>query len=201
MPAATLPSLTAHGAPLRKRFTRAEVQHMLDSGLFAGERYELINGDLIDKMGQNPPHATGVRKLMKVFAAIFGADRVLIQLPIEAGTTDSDRSLPEPDVAVLKQASDEYEDRHPRGDELLLVVEVSDTTAQQDSTTKRDLYARAGVPEYWVLDVSKRALRIHRRLANGLYGDVTDLGNNDVARLESEPGAIIPVADLLPKQT
>ena len=201
MPAAALPSLATHEAPPGKHFTRAEVQHMLDSGLFAGDRYELIHGDITDKTGQNPPHATGVRKLMKVFAAIFGADRVLVQLPIEAGTTDSDRSLPEPDVAVLKQASDEYEDRHPRGDELMLVVEVSDTTALQDSTIKRDLYARAGVPEYWVLDVSKRALRIHRCLSNGLYGEVTDLGSNDVARFDSEPGAIIAVADLLPKQT
>ena len=200
MPAATLPSLDTHGAPLRKHFTRAEVQLMQDSGLFAGARYELINGDLIDKMGQNSPHAAGVRKLLKIFAALVGADRVLVQLPIEASATDSDRSLPEPDIAILNQASDDYDNRHPRGDELLLVVEVSDTSAQQDSTTKRDLYARAAVPEYWVLDLTRRLLRIHKHIVHGLYSEVTEVGENETARLEIAPSTPIPVADLLPKR-
>ena len=198
MPAATLPSPTANEGLPRKQFTRAEVERMMDLGLFADQRYELIDGDLIDKMGQNPPHASGIRKAVKKLAAIFGTDRLLVQLPIEASTQDRDRSMPEPDLAVLKEASDDYEQRHPNGDELLLVVEVSDTTAQHDSTTKRDLYARAGVPEYWVLDVRRRVLRTHRRLANGQYGEIVELTEGDAARIESLPEHAINVADLLP---
>ena len=173
---------------------------MMDAGLFDGKRYELIDGTLIDKMGQNPPHATGVRKAAKTLMAIFGTDRVLVQLPIEASTADRDRSMPEPDLAVLKEPSDDYEERHPNGDELVLLVEVADSSAQRDSTVKRDLYARAGVPEYWVLDVNRRMLRIHRHCASGQYTDITEIAESAVTSLESRPDVNIPVADLLPKK-
>ena len=200
MPAATLPAPTTNDALPRKQFTRAEVERMMDLGLFAGQRCELIDGDLIDKMGQKPPHSTGIQKIANLLAAVFGIHRLRIQLPIEASTADRERSMPEPDLAVLKAASVDYEQRHPNGDELLLVVEVSDTTAQYDSTTKRDLYARAGVPEYWVLDVRRRVLRIHRRLSNGQYKEIAEIAETEIARTESLPEVEIQVADLLPKK-
>ena len=112
-----LPPLTIH-EPRRKRFTRAEVQRLLEGGLFEGQRYELIEGDLIDKMGQHPPHAYAIRLVVAWLARIFGFERVQIQLPIEVAPEDRERSSPEPDVAVLAEAKVEYQRRHPRGDEL-----------------------------------------------------------------------------------
>lgn len=200
MPAATLPLPTiAEGVLPRKRFTRDEVLQMMDLGLFDGKRCELIDGDLIDKMGQRPPHAIGVQLLTEVLAAIFGLKRVRVQLPIEAAPEDSERNMPEPDGAVLKERSDEYCVRHPRGDELLLAAEVSDTSVRHDSTSKRDLYARAGVSEYWVVDVNRRLLRVHRNLTDGVYGEIADFNETAVIRTSGAPEADIPVAELLPK--
>src|SRR5712691_12986752 len=92
-----IPSSPAEPPPNRKRFTRAEVRSMDEAGLFAGQRLELIEGDLIDKMGQRPPHASTIQLLLVWLAGVFGLDRVRVQLPVEAAPADRERSLPEPD--------------------------------------------------------------------------------------------------------
>jgi Uma2 family endonuclease len=184
--------------PPRKRFTRTEVERMLEAGMFAGQRFELIDGDLIDKMGQKPPHAYAIRLLFALLTNIFGEKRISVQLPIEISTLDQERSLPEPDLAVLMESKAEYRGRHPRGDELLLLIEVADTTVQYDATIKRDLYARAQVPEYWVLDVTGRRLIVHRNALQGKFGQVMTLSESDTVCIESQPGASIPVAEMLP---
>jgi len=168
---------------------------MLDAGLFAGQRLELIEGDLIDKMGQNPPHAYLIQILHLFLAKIFGGERVRAQIPIEAGVTDQERSLPEPDFAILVEPRGDYQRRHPRGDELSLVIEVADTTLQFDTTTKRDLYARAGVPEYWVLDINGRRLIAHRNPSRGKFGQIETVPENAAV---SAGGTQIPVSELLP---
>ena len=151
----------AEAAPARKRFTREEVDRLAETGVFEGQRYELIDGDLIDKR-QNPPHAFAIQLLLKCLAGLFEVDLIRVQLPMEAAPGDRERSLPEPDVAVLREWNIEHRSRHPRGDEMLLVIEVSDTTVAFDRSRKAALYARAGVPEYWVLDLNRRMLVVHR---------------------------------------
>jgi Uma2 family endonuclease len=181
--------------PPRKRFTRDEVEQMLGAGLFAGQRFELIDGDLIDKMGQNPPHSYAIRTLFAWLIQIFGAKQVQVQQPIEASAPDRERSVPEPDLAVLVELKADYRQRHPRGDELLLAIEVADTTAQYDATTKRDLYARAGVPEYWVLDINSRRLIVHRNLSQGKFEQIESVPETAVVSIRD---AQIPVSELLP---
>jgi Uma2 family endonuclease len=185
---------TAITQPPRKRFTRSEVDQMEESGLFAGQRLELIDGDLIDKMGQNPPHAGAIQLCMEALMRIFGVGLVRVQLPMEAGRDDRERSLPEPDVAVLLEAKSDFKRRrHPSGQELALVVEVADTTLRHDASTKRDLYARAGVAEYWILDLNASRLLVHRELDSmkGEYGSIRNYSEN-----ESVSG--ISVSSLLP---
>src|SRR5438874_9845381 len=116
MSAANLLPPTTIDEPRRKRFTRSEVQRMLEGGMFDGQRYELIEGDLIDKMGQSPPHASTIRLVLTWLAGRLGVRRVLVQLPIEVAPEDRERSWPEPDVAVLREFKSEYGVRHPRGD-------------------------------------------------------------------------------------
>ncbi len=197
MPAASLHS-PIEGAPPRKRFTVEEVQQMLDAGLFAGQRFELIDGDLIDKMGQNPPHAQAIRLVHRWLAKILDPGRIEMQLPIQAGGPDQKWSLPEPDLAVLPERQDDYHFRHPRGEEVLLAVEVSDTTVRYDQTGKRDLYARAGVREYWVLDLGERQLTLHRNPANGKYSEVQTFAEQDEVSAEFHPSEPVKVATLLP---
>jgi Uma2 family endonuclease len=168
--------------PPRKRFTTSEVEQMLDGGLFAGQRFELIDGDLIDKMGQKPPHATAIGLCMAVISKIFGIELVRVQLPMEAGPADCERSVPEPDLAVLVVDKPDFRRRHPNGGELSLVIEVADTTFRSDSATKRDIYARAGVPEYWVLDLNNRRVLAHCQLdtQKAEYLSIQSYGENEV---------------------
>lgn len=168
---------------------------MLDAGLFAGQRFELIDGDLIDKMGQNPPHSHALRLLHDWLVKIFGGTRVQMQQPIEAAPAERERSLPEPDLSVLAEIKNDYAKRHPRGNELLLAIEVADTTVRYDATAKRDLYARAGVPEYWVLDIPGRRLIVHRRLSQGQFEQIETLAESAAV---SAGGVQIPVSELLP---
>jgi len=199
MSAASLPPFptTAEALP-RKRFTRDEVERYVEAGFFDGQRFELIDGDLLDKIGQKPPHAMGIRLIQAWLLRIVGGDRVQSQLPIEAAGVDRERSLPEPDVAVLAESKPEYHnERHPRGDELLLVVEVSDTTAAFDLSRKAVLYANAGVPEYWVLDLTRRVLVVHRQPAGPTYRLRQLFSEADTVSMEG--GAeTVRVSELLP---
>jgi Uma2 family endonuclease len=184
--------------PRRKRFTRADVARLSDAGLFEGQRYELIEGDLIDKMGQNPPHAGTVAWVLLWLAKAFGGAAVRCQLPIEVALEDRERSEPEPDCAVMAEPGPVYFERHPRGDELLLVVEIADTTARFDRTVKSALYARASVAEYWVLDLPARTLFVHRHPSGGSYRQVTGLAEDETVAPDSRPDAVVKVSELLP---
>ena len=194
-----LPFRSAAGELPRKRFTRQEVERFQEAGVFDGQRYELIDGDLVDKMGQNPPHAFSIRLIQAWLASIFGAVRVGIQLPVEAAGEDRERSLPEPDVAVLAEDKPEYQKRHPRCDELLLAVEVSDTTAAFDLTRKAAIYANARVPEYWVVDLSRRMLVVHRNPGGPAYRLVQLFSAADTVTMEGRT-EVLTVGEILPEE-
>jgi Uma2 family endonuclease len=191
MAAITQP-LADSGVPLpRKKFTREEVNRLLEEGFFDGQRFELIDGDLIDKMGQNPPHASAIRRLMALLATTFSVERLMVQAPIEAGPRDRKWSQPEPDLAVLAAPGD-YSARHPDGHELSLVVEVADSSVRHDANRKRDMYANAGVPEYWVLDLDARCLLVFRNLQDGAYTESLVLSQDELV-----PHIQKPISELL----
>ena len=128
---------------------------------------------------------------MQIVLHIFGAERIQIQSPVEVANPDRKSNFLEPDIAVLKENSPDYETRHPQGSELLLIVEVAETSLSRDTTTKRDLYARAGVPEYWVLDLESRRVVVHSAPAEGQYTQISELKDNESLAFESHS---IPVA-------
>jgi Uma2 family endonuclease len=198
MPATPLlpPEVSSEALP-RKRFTRAEVECLLDSGFFVGQRYELIDGDLIDKMAQKPPHASTIGMVLNWLAGVFGTSRVRVQLPVETAGEDRERSVPEPDLAVLRELKPEYQQRHPRGDELLLVVEVADSSAAFDLSRKAILYARAGVPEYWVVDLGRRMLVVHRQPDGTQYRHIQIHSQDERVSMEGR-GESVLVKDILP---
>ena len=181
-----------HPIPPRKKFSRALVDRMQEAGVFQEERLELIDGELIDKMGQNPPHSFLLRKLRVFLDTVFGEQRVLVQQPVEAASGERERTLPEPDLAVLREDSPDYRTRHPRGDELVLVVEVADTTVHFDLTVKAGIYARAGVPEYWVADLNRNQIIVHRLPREGEYRELRHLSGDDVVA----PGSSATAAEL-----
>ncbi len=183
--------------PRRVRWTREQCRAMRESGVLTG-RYELIDGEIFDKMGQGPLHAYVIVRLMTWLVTLFGGDFVRIQLPIQVPEADNDTSEPEPDAAVLSRRAAEFLEQTPGVADVLLLVEVSDTTLVFDSKTKAALYARAGVEDYWVIDLNERRVLVHRQPGPHGYGEVIAyLADEQVASL-SRPQATIPVSELLP---
>lgn len=188
---------TAWGpTPNRKRFTRTECAFLADSQLLTG-RYELIDGEIIFKMGQKRPHSLTVVLLNAWLIGIFGALTVQCQLPIDVAAEDNTVNEPEPDIAVLAQPATAYASDNPGPADILLLVEVSDSTRNFDLTTKALLYARAGIVEYWVADIKERRFVVHRNPTLTGYTDVTAYSEEaDIATL-SRPDALIRVSELL----
>lgn len=185
----------------RRRFwTRAAYERATALGMFGSEdRIELIEGEIIDKMPQNTPHATGINLTQEAVREAFGKGVVIrIQQPLSVG----DFSQPEPDIAVVKGAPRDYEDAHPTT--ALLVVEVSDSTLAFDRL-KAGLYARAAVREYCILNLADRVLEVHRdpaRMGDEPYGygyrSIERLTESDLFSPLTVSGAGISVVNLLP---
>ena len=187
--------------PRRMRWTRARYEALINSGLLTpDDRLELLEGEIVEKMTHNGPHATGLRLTEKLLNRIFteGYD-VRAQLPLALG----DRSEPEPDVAVVTGTPRDYKQSHPTT--AVLVVEISDSTLRVDRTTKASLYARAGIPEYWILNITERVLEVYRQpvpmrgkpLGYG-YAEILRLSETERFTPLSSPDFSIAVADLLP---
>jgi Uma2 family endonuclease len=184
-------------APNRVRWTRRQCEALQDAGFLTG-RYELIDGEIISKMGQTPPHTYGSRALMAWPIAAFGADRVAIQATLDLVEHSPDYDEPEPDAMVTVEGAAAYVDRHPRPDDLLLLVEVADSSVRFDRTAKAALYARSGVREYWIVDIPGRRVLAHRQPSPGGYIDITSYGGDEALSPLARPEATVRVADLLP---
>ena len=183
--------------PNRRRWTRQQCERLVELGELVG-RYELIDGEIISKMGQNPPHRIVIRLLAHWLNAIFGDLFVQTEGPIAIPGEEGETTEPEPDVVVTLEPTTAYRERHPGPDDLRLVVEVSDTTCRFDMTTKALLYARVGVREYWVMDITKRQIRIHRSPTSDGYLDVTTHNADAMVSLADRPETAIYANDLLP---
>ena len=183
--------------PHRVRWTRDQCRLMEQTGILAG-RYELVDGEVFSKMGQKPAHAYVVRVVMEWLVAIFGAKFVQVQLPIQVPGEAGDYNEPEPDCALLTLPARTFAERHPSASELRLVIEVSDTTVAFDLTTKRAVYARAGIDEYWVIDIPARRLVVCREPGMDGYASITAYSENERCAPRTEPGHTVLVSDLLP---
>jgi Uma2 family endonuclease len=178
-----------------KRWTRAEYERLLEAEfLDSDRRYELIDGQIVEIMTQNPPHVTVVR-LVEGWLRTLVSDNhfVATQAPIAL----DDKSEPEPDVSVICGRIVDYSARHPYPTEVELVVEVADSSIERDRKVKAPLYGRAGVKELWIVDVVARKLEIHREAGPDGYRVVTILAETEMASpLFTED--VVRVGDLLP---
>ena len=164
MPAETIANgeRLASGYPPRKRWTRGECRTLEAAGLWERERLELIEGELISRMGKKRPHVNAMIYVMKWLTEVFGPLYVTPEAPIDVSPEDNPANEPEPDLVVLKQPCSAYESANPGPSDVRLLVEISDTTLAFDLGIKARLYARAGIPEYWVVDVVGRRIVVHR---------------------------------------
>lgn len=187
----------------RKRWTREEYERAAELGLFRPEeRLELLEGEIVEKMPQNTPHATAICRCERLLNRIFTtANVVRTQLPLALGL----RSEPEPDVALVSGSIDDYEDSYPST--AVLIIEISDSTLRVDRGLKASLSARAGIPDYWILNLGQRVLEVHRqpttlrgrRLGYG-YENIQTIPETERVSPLAAPDTSILVADLLPRR-
>jgi Uma2 family endonuclease len=180
--------------PTRKRWTRAECEALETTGLLDQQKLELVDGELISKMGKNRPHVNTLSFALEWFIEVFGKGFINPEAPIDVAPEDNPTNEPEPDIIVLKRPSWEFK-ANPQPADLHLVVEVSETTLGFDLTKKAMLYARAGIVEYWVLDVEAHRLIVHREPAGGRYASVAVYGEQETVAPLAAPSAEFHVAE------
>ena len=189
-------------SPIRtKHWTRGEYERLIGLGAFhPGERLELVGGALVGREPQGGPHATAVGLAEDALRQVFGADwTVRAQSPI---ALDED-SEPEPDIAVVPGSRRDHSRAHPS--HPVLIVEVAESSLEFDRGEKASLYARAGIADYWIVNLGEQVLEVHREpvaAPHARYGHRygTTLILRAGARVSplSAPTVAILVAELLP---
>jgi Uma2 family endonuclease len=184
-----------------RKWTREEYDRMLDCGILDEDsRVELIAGEIVTVAPQKSPHATAVGLGNDAMRLAVGPEfHVRSQMPLALGPD----SEPEPDLAIVRGTIRDYADAHP--DHAMLIIEVSDSTLAHDRVRKGSLYARSGIPEYWIVNLPSRLLEVYRDPAPDpaapfgyAYRQRLSFGPEDRVSLVAIPGAEIAVADLLP---
>jgi Uma2 family endonuclease len=177
------------------RFSVDDYEQMIERGILTeNDRVELIRGEILDKMSIGDRHCACVKRLNQ-FLSMATAGRALVSVQDPIRLADSE---PEPDVALLLPRADFYASGKPRPADVLLVVEVADTTLDFDREAKRPLYAEAGIAEYWIVNLNDDCLEVHRRpQPDGSYGDVQTLRRGQQADVAALPGLLLAVDDLL----
>ena len=183
--------------PQRHAVSAQEYLRMGESGVFAPDaRLELIEGEIVEMAPIGSRHAATVNVLNRLLGTLAGNQAIVsVQNPLVLG----DRSVPQPDLALLKPRADSYSGAHPTAADVLLVVEVADTTLTFDMGTKVPLYARSGIPEAWVVDLQERALRVFREpSASGYRTGFTVSGAEKVTAL-ALPEVVIGLSAIFPE--
>jgi Uma2 family endonuclease len=187
--------------PRTRRWTRVEYDRLIDKGMFQpDERLELLAGHLVVREPQGDPHILAIERLNEALRVAFGPEwRVRIQLPIAL----DDESEPEPDVSVAAGRPRETTEAKPS--RLALVVEVAQSSLALDREYKGSLYARARVPEYWIVNLVDGVLEVYRDPGPDVsasygwaYRSVQSLSPSEQLSPLAAPAARIPVAELLP---
>ena len=184
-----------------KRFlwTTNDYHRAIDAGVFAGiPRLELLNGEIRQKPRYTPQRAASAALTRDALEKIFSM--VNAHVSGKHPVTIAPCSEPEPEVAVLRGDVRTYRKHHPSPIDVLLAVEVSDTALTFDRTDRAALYARAGIAEYWILNLNGRTLEVYRNPQNGVYPAPTIYDETmSVLPLNAPPSAVpIAVADFLP---
>jgi len=176
----------------RRLFTVDEYYEMARVGILKpDERVELLDGEIVPMNPIGSPHAWCVTRVTRVFAPLFDRAITRVQNPLRLGV----RSEPEPDVAVLQP--DTPEDGHPGPHDVFLVIEVADTSIRTDRGRKRTMYARAGIPEYWIVDLRHDRVEVYRDPARARYESVWLAGRGDTISPLFAPDLIVSVTTIL----
>jgi Uma2 family endonuclease len=179
----------------RHRLTVDEYYRMAEAGVLAPDaRVELIEGEIVDMAPIGTRHGSAVKRLNTLLMNAVGTRGIVaVQDPLRLSL----RSEPEPDLMLLKPRTDFYRDAHPTAADVLLLIEVSDTTSRYDREVKIPLYAKHGVTEVWIVDLDYGMVRFYRRPQVEGYADITATETPSVTPVPALPGIGIDLAGVL----
>ena len=179
------------------RFTIEEYERMHSSGVFSERgdvRVELLYGEVVEVNPPNPPHAWVVDQFMYWSVAVTSGADIWVRIQNPVGIPEFD-SLPEPDIAWLKKR--DYRRTQPTPDDVLLIVEVSDTTLDKDRKLKGKLYAEAGIQEYWIGNVNEACIEVYRRPVGGWFQSLETYVSGQHVSPIAMPNVQLSVADIM----
>ena len=179
----------------RYRFTRDDYHKMAEAGILKSDvDVELIDGEIIEMNPIGRRHIGAVDRLADIFIPqVRGQAIVRIQSPIALG----DNGEPEPDLALLRRRADFYTESDETPEDILLLIEVADTSERYDRRTKGPLYARFGIPELWIVDVTRRRITRYLDPTPEGYGSTRIYRRGESLSPLAFPNLLIPVADIL----
>ncbi len=185
--------LSRHPVP-RHRLTVKDYHRLGEAGILGeDDRVELLEGQLVDMSPIGPRHALAIDALTELLVtAVSRRASVRVQNPIVL----DDESEPQPDFAVVRRPWRGYPDQHPQPEDILLLIEVSDSSLDTDKGAKLALYARAGVREFWIVDLTTNKVIVHREPGGESYQEVTSVEGPGALDIQALPGVTIPVASI-----
>ena len=180
---------------LKRRFTVEEYDRMGQVGILSeDDRVELIDGEIIEMPPIGSPHSAVTSRLAALLARVMEGRAIFrVQDPIRLGSY----SQPQPDVVLVRPREDYYASGHPGPADVLLVVEVADTSIAYDRQVKIPLYARAGVREVWIIDLAAEKVAVFRHPSGADYRSISTSGRGDVLSVEALPGITVPLEQVL----
>ncbi|HEX3126981.1 MAG TPA: Uma2 family endonuclease [Thermoanaerobaculia bacterium] len=181
--------------PVKRLFTVSEYHSLADAGILTeDDRVELIEGEIFQMAAIGNRHAGCVKRLNRLLSRAL-ADRVLlgIQDPIEV----DDYSEPEPDISILHPRADDYSSSHPSPKEIFLVIEVADSSARFDRLKKIPVYARNGILEAWLVDLTTDRVEMYREPSAMGYRQVQQLRAGDRISPLAFPDLVLEVGEIL----
>lgn len=177
--------------------TLDEYERMCAAGAFAPEaRIELVRGAIVDMPPTGPEHESRVARLTRLFDRLVG-DAALVWPQGNAVRLPHSQSRPQPDLTVLRWRDDFYSGQRPGAEDVILLVEVSDSSLKYDQGVKRALYAEAGIAEYWVVNLADSVVEVYTHPGEGTYTSVRTARRGEMLPLPDELGGSIAVADVL----
>lgn len=179
----------------RRPFNVNDYYRMAEAGILTeDDRVELIEGEVIKMTPIGSRHAACVDRLTSLLSRFAGQTVIVrVQNPIRI----DDYSEPQPDVSLLKPRDDFYAESHPTPDDILLVIEVADTSVEYDRHVKVPIYAQAGIPEVWLVNLSEDLIEIYSVAANGSYKNVRRVKRGESLSLQTIPAIAFSVDDVL----
>lgn len=180
--------------PTKRLFTVHEYHKMGEAGILTeDDRVELIEGEIVVMPPIGEGHFGNVNRFNDAFYVFRGRAVIHIQNPVRLGL----KSEPEPDVVLLKYRDDFYSGKFPEPEDVLLLVEIADSSLGYDRRTKEPLYAKAGIQEYWIVDLIHGELIVHREPSKSRYSSIQSFKPGDTIAPLAFPDVSLAVADLL----